>query len=457
MKKIGMRSAVVLVVAAFLVIGLVIYTVRFCADGGNWIAFPVNKHIYNNANLTRGTITDVSGVVLLENDEKGVSHYNGSKVVRKATLHAVGDKSGNIAAGAQTAFADILTGYSEFNGIYSLDGDGATLALTIDAGVNAVAYEALNEKNGVVAVYNYKTGDVLCMVSAPTFDPANPPSSFENKKYDGVFVNRFTSATYIPGSVYKLVTTAALLEDGFDYDEYTFTCTGSAPYEGTKVTCPNAHGTLTLGEALSCSCNCAYADLGQILGEKELSKYAKKINLTTNEVTVSGITTAKGSVSVSNTGDLAWSAIGQGNDLVNPASFLTFVGAIANEGKAEYPNLVSSVRSSIGIKLSADYRKSGGRYMSKKTAGILSEMMRNNVRNEYGESRFLGMELCAKSGTAEVDGASPHSWFVGFSQREDFPLAFAVVVEHGGGGSKTAGSVASTVLKKCAEEMGVEL
>ncbi len=457
MKKIGMRSVVVLFVTAFLIFGLCIYTARFCADGGDWIAFPVNKHIYDNANLTRGTVTDVSGVVLLENDENGESHYNPSQVVRKATLHAVGDKNGNIAAGAQIAFADILTGYSEWNGVYSLDGEGATLALTIDAGVNAVAYEALDGRSGVVAVYNYKTGDVLCMVSAPTFDPAYPPESFDSERYEGVFVNRFTSATYIPGSVYKLVTTAALLEEGFDYEGYTYTCTGYAPYEGTVVTCPDAHGELTLGEALSHSCNCAYADLGQKLGAKGISKYAKKINLTTNNVTVSGMNTAAGSVSMSDTGDIAWSAIGQGNDLVNPASFLTFIGAIANEGKAEYPNLVHSVRSSLGIKKSADYRKSGGRYMDRDTAEILSEMMRNNVLSEYGESRFSGMELCAKSGTAEVDGAKPHSWFVGFSQRDDFPLAFVVVAEHGGGGSKVAGGIASTVLKKCASEMGVDL
>lgn len=457
MKKIGMRSVVVLVVAAFLVLGLGIYCVRFCADGGDWIAFPVNKHIYSNANLTRGTITDIDGVVLLENDENGASHYNASATVRKATLHAVGDKSGNIATGAQTAFADILTGYSKINGVYSLDGEGSTLTLTIDAGVNAVAYEALNGKSGVVAVYNYKTGDVLCMVSAPTFDPENPPSSFDSAQYEGVFVNRFISSTYIPGSIFKLVTTAGLLESGFDYEDYTFTCTGSAPYEGTVVTCPTAHGTLTLGEALSHSCNCAYAELGQMLGKGGLAKYAGRFNLLSSDVTVSGMTAAKGSISIDNSGDLAWSAIGQGNDLVNPAAFLTFVGAIANGGEAQYPNLVYSVRSAIGAKVSVDYRKSGGRYMKEKTARVLSQMMRNNVLNEYGESRFAGMELCAKSGTAEVDGAASHAWFVGFSQREDFPLAFVVVVEHGGGGNKVAGGVASTVLKKCAEEMGVDL
>ncbi len=452
-----MRSIVVLIAAAFLVLGLGIYTVRFFASGGDWIAFPVNSHIYSNANLTRGTITDVSGVILLEKDENGSSDYNASRVVRLSTLHAVGDSRGNIASGAQTAFADLLTGYNEFNGVYSLDGEGATLALTIDSGVNAAAYEALEGKNGVVAVYNYKTGDILCMVSAPTFDPENPPESFAGAMYNGVFLNRFISATYIPGSVYKLVTTAALLEENFDYSSYSYTCTGKAPYEGTVVTCPAPHGTLSLKEALSCSCNCAYADLGQILGEKRLGKYAKKFNLTTKNVTVSGITTAKGSVSVSNSGDLAWSAIGQGNDLVNPAAFLTFTGAIANGGQAEYPNIVSSLRSSLGMKMSVDYRKSGGRYMSRDTAEVLSEMMRNNVLSEYGEDRFAGMELCAKSGTAEVDGAEAHAWFAGFCRREDLPLAFVVVVEHGGGGSRVAGSVASTVLKKCAEEMKVEL
>lgn len=457
MKKIGMRSMAVLFVAVFLIFGLVIYLFRFCADGREWIAFPVNQHIYSNANLKRGTVTDVSGVVLLERGEDGSASYNGSEVVRKATLHAVGDKSGNIASGAQIAFADLLTGYNEVNGVYSLDGEGATLALTIDAGVNAVAYEALDGKNGVVAVYNYKTGDVLCMVSAPTFDPAKPPASLDSEKYEGVYINRFISATYIPGSVYKLVTTAALIETGLKEDEYSFTCTGSAPYEGTVVTCPTAHGTLTLGEALSCSCNCAYAELGQKIGKERLVNYSAKYELITSDVTVSGMKTAKGNISIENTGDLAWSAIGQGNDLVNPAAFLTFVGAIANGGEAEYPNIVHSVRSSLGTKVSVDYRKSGGRYMSKKTADKLSGMMRYNVINEYGESRFSGMELCAKSGTAEVDGKGAHSWFVGFSQREDFPVAFVVVAEHGGGGSKVAGSVASKVLKKCAEEMNVEL
>lgn len=457
MKKIGMRSVVVLIVAAFLTVGLGIYCVKFWASGGDWIAFPVNKHIYTNASLSRGTVTDIDGVVLLENDDDGASHYDASATVRKATLHAVGDKSGNIATGAQTAFADILTGYSRLNGLYSLDGGGSTLTLTIDAGVNAVAYEALNGKNGVVAVYNYKTGDVLCMVSAPTFDPENPPKSFDSAEYNGVFLNRFISATYIPGSVFKLVTTAALLEDGFDYESYSFTCTGSAAYEGTVVTCPSAHGTLTFGKALSHSCNCAYADLGQKIGVVKLMKYAGRFNILTNDVTVSGMKVAKGSMSVKNSGDLAWSALGQGNDLVNPAAFLTFVGSVANGGEAQYPNLVYSVRSSIGAKVSVNYRKSGGRYMSEETANTLAKMMRNNVLNEYGESRFAGMELCAKSGTAEVDGAASHAWFAGFSQREDMPLAFVVVVEHGGGGSKVAGGVAATVLKKCAEELGVEL
>jgi peptidoglycan glycosyltransferase len=76
-------------------------------------------------------------------------------------------------------------------------------------------------------------------------------------------------------------------------------------------------------------------------------------------------------------------------------------------------------------------------------------MMRNDVTEVYGENNFKGLELCAKSGTAEVgEGKRPHSWFTGFLDREDCPLAFVVVVENGGTGSRVAGSVAGKVMKE---------
>ena len=74
-------------------------------------------------------------------------------------------------------------------------------------------------------------------------------------------------------------------------------------------------------------------------------------------------------------------------------------------------------------------------------------MMADNVERTYGASRFPNMDICAKSGTAEVgEGQTPHAWFAGFLRNEDAPYAFVVLVENGGGGSSVAGTVAAKVL-----------
>lgn len=452
-----MRSMAVLFLTLLFIVGIGVYLVRFAKDANKWVAFPVNKHLYSNASLKRGEITDKNGMVLLSVDEKGKAVYNENKTVRMATLHAVGDRKSNIATGAQSKFAYLLGGYSKLNGTYSLDGAGGSIVLTLDASVCAEAYRAMDGRKGTIAVYNYKTGDVLCMISTPTFDPDSPPKSVDGDKYKGVYLNRFLSSTFIPGSTFKLVTTAALLEYGFDPEDFSYTCKGKTEIDGTTVTCTAKHGKVDFGKALTKSCNCAYAELSQLLGEEKLMFYAARCGLLTS-CDVSGIECAAGSMDPSGSrGALGWSAIGQGNDLVNPAAMLTFVGSIANDGNAQYPNLISAVRSSLGSKIPYSFGNSGGRYMKSSTAETLRKMMRDNVLNNYGEKRFKNMELCAKSGTAEVDGEASHSWFVGFSVREDFPVAFVSLIENGGWGSGAAGDAASKVLKKCAESMGVDL
>ena len=138
--------------------------------------------------------------------------YKRQATVRKATLHAVGDLQGNIGTGALNAFADKLTGYSLLNGAFGAQ-RGNDLYLTIDARYNYTAYEALGGKSGTVAVYNYETGEILCMVSAPSYDPLNVPEDITtNDRYKGAYLNRFLSSTFTPGSVYQTVTLAAALE-----------------------------------------------------------------------------------------------------------------------------------------------------------------------------------------------------------------------------------------------------
>ena len=89
---------------------------------------------------------------------------------------------------------------------------------------------------------------------------------------------------------------------------------------------------------------------------------------------------------------------------------------------------------------------------SQSTCQRLKAMMRNNVTSQYGQSQFGDLAVCAKSGTAEVGSGEPHAWFTGFIDDPDHPLAFVVLVEHGGGGAKVAGSIAAKVLLQATAE-----
>ena len=227
MKKIERRAFVCLALALLLAAGLGFFLVKYFLDGGSWASSAFNRHLYNSSGqLASGTVLDRDGDVLSEVVDGQRTYYDNA-TVRKATLHAVGDLQGNIGTGALNAFADKLTGYSLLNGAFGAQ-RGNDLYLTIDARYNYTAYEALGGKSGTVAVYNYETGEILCMVSAPSYDPLNVPEDITtNDRYKGAYLNRFLSSTFTPGSVYKTVTLAAALEDIPDLADRTWTCSGS--------------------------------------------------------------------------------------------------------------------------------------------------------------------------------------------------------------------------------------
>ena len=129
------------------------------------------------------------------------------------------------------------------------------------------------------------------------------------------------------------------------------------------------------------------------------------------------------------------------------------MGAIANGGRAVLPQTIAKVRTSMGLPASFPYKLWSGKMLSSDTADQLEEMMHNNVVNNYGEGNYPGLDLGAKSGTAEVGGsAEPNAWFAGFIRNPDYPLAFIVLVENGGSGSKVAGRVANSVLQAIVNE-----
>ena len=450
MRKIERRAMLCLLLAAALSLGLVVFAFRFFLYGGKWVSFAANRHLYNSqGQLSVGRVLDRDGDLLSWVDENGDRAYYDNATVRKATLHVVGDAQGRIGSGALVAFADKLSGYHLLTGAYSPMGAGNDLYLTVDARLNYEAYTAMNGKKGAVAVYNYRTGEVLCLFSSPTFDPEAPPDIQEgDTTYDGVYLNRALSSTFVPGSVFKTVTLAAAIENIPDLFSRTFTCTGSCQVGDDVVTCPSAHGEMDIYGAFPKSCNGVFAQLAVELGPEVMAAYTEKAGLT-HRYSVNGLKTAAGSFQFSGASDnqLGWAGVGQFNDLVNPMSLMIYMGAIAEGCKAAVPQLVLKTVTPLGFPSSFYFSHRTGKLIEADTAATLADMMARNVTETYGAGRFPNMDICAKSGTAEVGGGkAPNSWFTGFLRNEDAPYAFAVVVEEGGSGAQTAGSIAAAVL-----------
>lgn len=452
MRKIERRAMVCLILAFALFVGMCTFGYRFVRYGGQWASFPANRHLYDKSgHLISGVITDRDGDVL-SGLENGNRTYYPDETVRKATLHAVGDEQGNIGTGALHAFADKMSGYNILTGGYSPLKSEKTISLTIDASFNVVAYNALNGKKGTVGVYDYTTGEILCMVSSPSFDPENPPENLDSSEYDGAYLNRFLSSAIVPGSIFKIVTLNAAIENIPDLFERTWTCTGSTTVGGIEITCPHAHGKLDIQSAFANSCNGVFGQIAAELGASTMQKYVDSAGLTSS-ISVDGIQTAKGTFTFpsNDLGQVGWAGVGQGKDALNPCTMMTYMGAIASGGSTAVPKLIKSMEGSLIPYVSSD--KKTDTLISSSTAEQIKKMMRNNVVQTYGADRFPE-GTCAKSGTAEVGGGlSPNAWFTGFIDDPKHPYAFIVLVENGGGGSSVAGTVASKVLNAIVDKM----
>ena len=180
-----------------------------------------------------------------------------------------------------------------------------------------------------------------------------------------------------------------------------------------------------------------------------MEEYTKKSGIT-GQYSLNGIKTAAGTFDFPSTDlALAWAGIGQYHDMVNPCAMMVYMGAIANGGVAVNPTLIKDVTFANGWDADFTFKPGKERLLEESTAEKLDSMLHNDVVATYGEDNFPGLDLCAKSGTAEVgDGNTPHSWFYGYIRNEDYPYAFVVLVENGGSGAAVAGDVANEVLQE---------
>jgi peptidoglycan glycosyltransferase len=325
--------------------------------------------------------------------------------------------------------------------------------LTLSSQVQMAALEALGDRRGTVAVYNYKTGQLLCAVTSPNFDPENPPD-FDPANpgvYSGLYWNNFTQGAYTPGSIFKIVTLAAVVEAKPEILQERFTCKGKYTLGPDDITCEAAHGEQDVKTAFKNSCNCAFAQIVLRLGGDTLQQCVDQFKVT-ESLTFDGISTTEGKFVSENVAEVsaAWAGIGQYLDQINPCAFMTFMGAIAGGGQGVQPHVVQSVSGSYQAKT-----QKGERIMSKETAELLREYLRNNVENKYGDGNFPGLTVCAKTGTGEVGGGKkPNAMLAGFVMDANHPWAFVVCVENAGYGGQVCLPIISKVLAACKENIG---
>ena len=462
MKRVLQRSWIVFIVAIAFLCGLGFLVFKTVTNAADWASKPYNGHISN-----LGKITDRNGNILAKTVD-GERVYNNDPSVRKSLLHVVGDETLNISTALQSRYRSELSGYNFIWGMNmpkSFRGSG-NVQLTVDADTCKAAYDVLkNYDSGACVVYNYETGEVICSVSTKSYDPQAPPKITEENEdlYRGVYIDNVLSSSYTPGSIFKIVTSVAAIENIPDIWERTWYCGGKEEIGGSDVTCVSSHGTVNLEQAFGHSCNIVFAELAVELGKEKMNEAAEKLGINAS-FEVSGINTKKGNYNVkkANTNQLAWSGVGQYEDKVNPMQMAIICGAVARGGTPITPYIVSgdsgNVIADLGLSKAG---ATGEKMLSKETANSIDKLMRSAVVNDYGDYMFGGLTVCAKTGTGEtVTGEGENlndGWMVGYSKDEDCPLAFAAVVHRSSQyGYATAGQVAKAAMIQAAKSLRAE-
>jgi peptidoglycan glycosyltransferase len=346
---------------------------------------------------------------------------------------------------------------------------GGSVVLTLNPKAQLAAYNGLKGVRGAVVALDPSTGAILALATSPSYDPTtlsthNSPQI--NKTYHRLLhsagdplIDRATSQTYPPGSLFKIVTASAAFTSG----KFTPTSTIAAPPElRLPLTDTFLHnfggescgnGTVTISYAFQISCNTAFANVGLKVGVKALAAQAKAFGIG-QSLDVPLPVAASQFASNANPPNTALSAIGQYDDALTPLQAAMIGATIANHGVEMKPYLVAQTRAPNASVLSRATPKVLRRSVSPKVASEVTGMMELVVRSGTGmAARIPGITVAGKTGTAQHGTADqhlpPHAWFVSFAPAQNPTIAVAVLVEDGGslGSDATGGLVAAPIAK----------
>lgn len=345
---------------------------------------------------------------------------------------------------------------------------GRPLRTTLDLRLQMALSEGFGDEAGAGVFMDPKTGEILALVSAPSYDPNDFVNGITRETWDGIqsdarrpLHNRAIASFYAPGSTFKVIVALAGLETGEIDSQTTVFCNGSTRIHGRTRLCwkRGGHGWVDLRKALTHSCNVYFYKLGQSLGVESIHKYGAMFGL--GEVTGVDLTGESGGILPSDAwkrrvhgerwypGDTISVSIGQGLLAVTPLQMATVMSGVATGGTVPRPYVNAETRPHVRT---AD--------ISPAALALVRSSLDNVVSSGTGWRAALdGIQVAGKTGTAQVYKHSAgidsdllpkderdHAWFVGYAPADDPQIAFAVVVEHGGHGGTTAAPIVRKVL-----------
>lgn len=435
--------------------------------GTRWRTSEYNTYLRSmKSGVVAGDIRDRRGVLLASTritaDAEGSNTtqriYAADEKVRRAVVHAVGDSKNNVKNAAESFLSEYLYGanmtYLErltqtaSGGL--LRGDNVTL--TIDSALSAHIASVFPEgKNGAVVVMNYRTGEIHALLSFPSYDPLSARTVTVSQA-----LNRATRWLSAPGSTFKVITLAAALESLPGIQDRTFTCTGGLTFGEHQRPVIDyggaAHGTLSLQNAFTRSCNSTFAILACEMGDKALRRTAQSFGLG-DDFTFRDLVVENSSYAASSNAllgaDLGWTGAGQHQLAVTPLHMCMAAAAVANGGIMMEPRLLLRADSATGIPRAAFEPAVYRLAMTPETARTIGEYMLEVTRTGTGTSASVsGLRICSKTGTAEIDTQSEdNAWYIGYIDDDQLPYAVCISIVEGGTGGSAAAPVAREVFR----------
>lgn len=408
-----------------------------------------NKRLWiDEENTVRGSILDRNGKVLVYNDGK-----SNERIYKYGNLysHIIGYSYREYGkTGLELSFNNTLLNIDEnaaINEIKNLvikDNIGNDIKLTIDHSSQEKARNLLKGKKGSIIIMNPKSGEIYSMVSLPDFDTANLREDWKNivEDPDSPLFNRGTQGLYPPGSLFKIISSVAILKDPDITRDYT--CSGQTTIDGYVFSDYNetVHGDINLKQAFANSCNTYFAEKSILLGKEKLGSVAEDFFI--NKKIDSSIAIKNSQFGFrDNLGktEIAASALGQGKVLVTPINMLLAASAIGNQGRMVKPIVVKEIIDKNGKIIKTTEGEILGSPVNSLIANEVKDMMVEVVKNGTGKKASIkNVQVAGKTGTAQNSSNNDHAWFVGFAPADDPRVVVVVMLEEEGasGGNAAA-------------------